>query len=89
MLVECKNNLIIFANAYILVFTVDVEDFAKLLYDTLTKELPELDEIGVTKMTADLREMVHDNIFLAGIKCPSPNEVNLRHLNAIWDMTNG
>ena len=74
---------------YKLISIVDVEDFAKLLYDTLIKELPELDEIGVTKMTADLREMVHDNIFLAGIKCPSPNEVNLRHLNAIWDMTNG
>ena len=67
----------------------DVEDFARYFYQGLQEKLPEVALLPDLQMTSELQELVTDNIIYANVHCPTAVDVSRRHLDAVWDMTNG
>lgn len=67
----------------------DVEDFASYFYQGLQQRLPEVATLPDHQMTAELQALVTDKIIYANVHCPTAVDVSRRHLDAVWDMTNG
>ena len=41
------------------------------------------------QMASELQTVLADNIMYANVHCPTAVDVSRRHLDAVWDMTNG
>lgn len=66
-----------------------MEEFSRLFFENLHHNIHALVVLPDKVMVAELKKMVYDSIILANVHCPSAVDVSRRHLDAVWDMTNG